>query len=155
MPTPIETEVSARSGIGVERLLEIKRRRALDDRVLAEIPQDLLRGLDQRLELPNLPLARAHYLALRHRNADGGLPGPRALWETREAAFRLRGATPPRTAGGMRPGPAPLTAAATWSERGPGNIGGRTRAIVPHPTTPQIIYAGSVGGGIWQTVDSG
>ena len=42
-----------------------------------------------------------------------------------------------------------------WVERGPRNIGGRTRAFaidVAHPTT---LIAGSVGGGIWRSLNDG
>ncbi len=42
-----------------------------------------------------------------------------------------------------------------WQERGPANIGGRTRAIVVHPQNPNIWWLGSVGGGIWKTEDAG
>ena len=36
-----------------------------------------------------------------------------------------------------------------WIERGPGNYGGRTRAVVVRPTTEDIWWVGAVGGGIW------
>ncbi len=42
-----------------------------------------------------------------------------------------------------------------WRERGPSNIGGRTRAIVVHPQDPNVWWIGSVGGGIWKTEDAG
>lgn len=42
-----------------------------------------------------------------------------------------------------------------WKWRGPGNVGGRLRSIVIHPTNPQIMWAGSVGGGIWKTENGG
>ena len=44
-----------------------------------------------------------------------------------------------------------------WIERGPGNVGGRTRGIWPDPsdTTSRTVFAGSVGGGIWKTIDAG
>ncbi len=42
-----------------------------------------------------------------------------------------------------------------WQERGPFNIGGRTRAIIVHPQKPNIWWVGSVGGGIWKTEDAG
>jgi photosystem II stability/assembly factor-like uncharacterized protein len=42
-----------------------------------------------------------------------------------------------------------------WVELGPGNIGGRTRALVVDPYEPDIMYAGGVAGGIWKTVDGG
>lgn len=155
MATPIETQVSKASGIAVERLQEIKRRRTIDDATLAELDHALLQRLDLRLELPDLPMARSHYLTLRHRNADGGLPGPKDLWQAHEDARALRAATPEGTVAGIAAGPAAAPAPATWAERGPGNIGGRTRSLVPHPTAPGILYAGSVGGGIWQSTDNG
>jgi hypothetical protein len=42
----------------------------------------------------------------------------------------------------------------SWTELGPGNIGGRTRAIVIDPNDPTTIYAGGVSGGIWKTTDA-
>jgi hypothetical protein len=46
-------------------------------------------------------------------------------------------------------------AVANWTPLGPGNIGGRTRALVIDPTNPAVLYAGGVGGGVWKSVDSG
>ena len=43
----------------------------------------------------------------------------------------------------------------SWVERGPSNIGGRTRALLIHPTTTSRMWAGSVGGGIWRSDNSG
>ncbi len=50
-----------------------------------------------------------------------------------------------------------ITDALPWVERGPGNVGGRTRGLVVDPDDPsfQTWYAGSVGGGIWKTTDGG
>ena len=45
--------------------------------------------------------------------------------------------------------------ALSWSQLGPGNIGGRIRSIVVHPTDPNIIYIGSVSGGVWKTTNGG
>lgn len=44
-----------------------------------------------------------------------------------------------------------------WQERGPGNVGGRTRGLIVHPgdSTHNTWYAGSVGGGIWKTINGG
>ena len=44
-----------------------------------------------------------------------------------------------------------------WVERGPGNVGGRTRAILVDPDDPglETWWAGSVSGGLWKTVDGG
>ncbi|MDW3192495.1 MAG: T9SS type A sorting domain-containing protein [Cytophagales bacterium] len=42
-------------------------------------------------------------------------------------------------------------------ERGPGNVGGRTRGLVIDPDDPnqETFYAGSASGGIWKTTDNG
>jgi photosystem II stability/assembly factor-like uncharacterized protein len=48
-----------------------------------------------------------------------------------------------------------LSALGVWEELGPGNIGGRTRALLIHPTDPRIMYAGAVSGGVWKTTDGG
>jgi uncharacterized protein (TIGR03437 family) len=50
---------------------------------------------------------------------------------------------------------APAAALGGWSSLGPGNIGGRTRSVLINPKNPSIIYAGSVAGGVWKTVDAG
>ena len=42
-----------------------------------------------------------------------------------------------------------------WTALGPGNIGGRTRAIAIHPTIPTTIFLGGVAGGIWKSLNGG
>lgn len=42
-----------------------------------------------------------------------------------------------------------------WQWLGPGNIGGRVRALVIHPTNPQWMWAGAAGGGIWRSLNGG
>lgn len=85
-------------------------------------------------------------------------------------AARMRGARSPVDA--TRPLPTETAPAATdvggepvamsvplahdaWMSIGPGNVGGRVRSILVHPTKPSTMFAGSVGGGIWKTVDGG
>ena len=44
----------------------------------------------------------------------------------------------------------------SWVERGPGNVGGRTRTILVDPDDPRNTWwAGSVSGGLWKTTDRG
>ncbi|HVS20077.1 MAG TPA: hypothetical protein VMT18_15845 [Planctomycetota bacterium] len=43
----------------------------------------------------------------------------------------------------------------SWAWMGPGNIGGRIRTILTHPTQPATLWIGSVGGGIWKSTDGG
>ena len=42
-----------------------------------------------------------------------------------------------------------------WTERGPNNVGGRTRALEGDISNPNIIIAGGISGGIWRSVNSG
>lgn len=44
-----------------------------------------------------------------------------------------------------------------WEEIGPGNVSGRTRAILVDPSDPSTNtwFAATIGGGIWKTTDSG
>jgi hypothetical protein len=51
-----------------------------------------------------------------------------------------------------QPGPGSIQ---SWSELGPGNIGGRTRALAIDPHDPDVMYAGGVAGGIWKSTDGG
>ena len=41
-----------------------------------------------------------------------------------------------------------------WEWLGPGNIGGRTRSIVIHPTQPGTMWVGGVGGGVWKSTNN-
>ena len=50
---------------------------------------------------------------------------------------------------------APLISPTSWRWLGPGNVGGRIRSIAVHPYKPEILFAGSVGGGIWKTTNGG
>ncbi|MFN0112549.1 MAG: putative Ig domain-containing protein [Blastocatellia bacterium] len=43
----------------------------------------------------------------------------------------------------------------SWTTLGPGNIGGRTRAWLIHPTQPDTMFAAGVAGGVWKTTDGG
>jgi len=42
-----------------------------------------------------------------------------------------------------------------WSEAGPTNLGGRTRALAVDITNPDVVLAGGVSGGIWKSTDGG
>jgi hypothetical protein len=43
----------------------------------------------------------------------------------------------------------------SWISRGPQNVGGRTLALLVHPTNNQILFAGSASGGIWKSTNAG
>ncbi|MCB9888806.1 MAG: hypothetical protein H6836_04455 [Planctomycetes bacterium] len=44
---------------------------------------------------------------------------------------------------------------AKWTGAGPGNVGGRIRSIVAHPTLANTVFVGSVSGGLWRSTDRG
>jgi uncharacterized protein (TIGR03437 family) len=50
---------------------------------------------------------------------------------------------------------AALEALGAWTSLGPGNVGGRTRALLIHPQNPQVMYAAGVSGGVWKTTNGG
>jgi photosystem II stability/assembly factor-like uncharacterized protein len=43
----------------------------------------------------------------------------------------------------------------SWTSVGPSNIAGRIRSIAIDPTNHQVVYCGSVSGGIWKSTDGG
>ncbi|KXK03208.1 MAG: glycosyl hydrolase [Chlorobi bacterium OLB4] len=43
----------------------------------------------------------------------------------------------------------------SWVAKGPGNVGGRIRSIIIHPTVTSRILIGAVSGGVWKTTDGG
>src|ERR1035438_3878512 len=54
--------------------------------------------------------------------------------------------------------PGPLVAGITnggWTWLGPGNIGGRVRSILIHPTATNILWCGGVDGGVWKSTNNG
>ena len=76
----------------------------------------------------------------------------------RYAAARDRIARMPQTSmGGDRAGAASLstTLPGSWHFLGPGNIGGRTRALLIDPADSNVMYAGAVSGGVWKTTSGG
>ena len=42
-----------------------------------------------------------------------------------------------------------------WTSLGPGNVGGRTRALVLNSSDPNVMYAGGVSGGVWKSTNAG
>ena len=50
---------------------------------------------------------------------------------------------------------APDRPVGAWTFLGPGNIGGRTRALLIDPNNPDVMYAAAVSGGVWKTTDAG
>ena len=62
------------------------------------------------------------------------------------------GFSPASSAAGLKPG---LPSTKVWRFLGPGNVGGRTRALLIDPNDSNVMYAGAVSGGVWKTIDGG
>lgn len=93
-----------------------------------------------------MDLAMRHEFEITRDPATLTVPRER-LWEAYAYAEQLRlQAANGRIAGAL---------ALTWTERGPSNVGGRTRAILVDRNDPtrKTVFAAGVGGGVWKTTD--
>ncbi len=138
--------------------------RPLPERVVAKLRRQASEAAGARYDRPDLAwehyrekrlggarvdAARLYAAAIRRR---AEMP----VYSTRRGGYeRAGGERPPqrRLATGPRPNAAPSLA--TWKPLGPGNIGGRTRALVIRPDRPAVMWAGGVSGGVWKSTDRG
>ncbi|MGH7742362.1 MAG: WD40/YVTN/BNR-like repeat-containing protein, partial [Candidatus Eiseniibacteriota bacterium] len=74
-----------------------------------------------------------------------------------QAEMRLARLLPERAVRFYRNGPSGATQAqlTLYQERGPNNVGGRTRAFAIDVSNPTTLLAGSVAGGMWRSTDDG
>jgi photosystem II stability/assembly factor-like uncharacterized protein len=161
-----DEDVAKERGLTVAQVQRLRKFRGLTNSALQKISAGRLLRTVRKLEYPDMPRARTAFRLRYARNSHGQIP-PNAL---ATALRKLKTARPkmakkPRIAGiptgktlvprALALPPTAGLATATWVPLGPGNIGGRTRGIVVHPTTPATMWAASVGGGIWRTDDAG
>ncbi len=161
-PTP--DEVARKLNVPVGLIQQLTRQRAFTLETLDHLPPDRVPRVLGRLNYPDLPRNRASFNLLRQRNEQGIIPhGSRS-----RAIFglnALRQNLPAAKVAGVPVGPTvaprnlnPLVGGISpqgWVGLGPGNVGGRTRSLVIHPTTPATLWAGSVAGGVWRSDDGG
>lgn len=81
---------------------------------------------------------------VKQRLDDNGRILPNALIDAKKQIDQMRGSGTPEDAGLWN-----------WEWLGPGNIGGRIRTILIHPTNPNVMWIGAVSGGIWRTDNAG
>jgi photosystem II stability/assembly factor-like uncharacterized protein len=127
------------------------------------LPESVLQRALRRIHYADLPIAREKFRLLHLQSDEGTVPNRRikAVWH-QDSLRQRQGVT--RVAGV----PVGIVQSATalaqptagvqqgsWTSLGPGNIGGRTRAIVIDPQEPNTMWAGSAGGGIWRTDNAG
>lgn len=91
--------------------------------------------------------AAAEWRLMRYRDEHGQIP-PRAWQSALEARERVVAASAlVPAAGGVAP--------AAWVQRGPGNVAGRSVAMVIDPRNAQRMFVGAVSGGLWLSTDGG
>jgi len=95
-------------------------------------------------EMRENPEERAK-LRFRQRADDNGRIFPNALINAKKEIDEMRAREARRDDAGLW----------NWEWLGPGNIGGRIRAILIHPTNPNVMWIGSVSGGIWRSDNAG
>ncbi|HWQ35479.1 MAG TPA: Ig-like domain-containing protein [Blastocatellia bacterium] len=103
--------------------------------------------------------AAKFYLRKRVPEGEKLIPVERYLAAREQARRMNRYAT---ATGAVLPAQAEISEAAeqqdalgAWTPLGPGNIGGRTRAVVINPQNPNVMFAAGVTGGIWKTTNAG
>ncbi|HEX8142853.1 MAG TPA: hypothetical protein VF553_09675 [Pyrinomonadaceae bacterium] len=172
-PVSAQDRKTARSrSLTIGQVQMLQARRGMSNEALRKIPEEILQRAVRRLDYPDLPRAREAFRLLQEQDEQGVIP-PNALPNALKQldSTRARGASiQPQMAGiptGMRVTPASLMSPVVmrtaglhpthigWSSLGPGNIGGRTRSIVVHPTLQNTMWVGSVGGGVWRTDNGG
>lgn len=168
--TKRDRQVASSRGLTVEivQLLQAKRNLSYD--ALGKVPEGVLKRAVRRLDYPDLARARENFRLLQERDESGqirpnGLPNAiKQLDATRmrSGAAQIGGiptggqVAPRALMSPIIPPTAGLNPSHTgWSSLGPGNIGGRTRSIVIHPTVHNTMWIGSVGGGVWRTDNGG
>lgn len=154
-------------GVDVSSVQNLRAQRGMTDQALLNFPKARVPRALLRLNYPDIQRKRAAFRALQDKNEVGVIP-ERALETAIRQAEELRSKAKPsgKAAGlpagqrvlpmGLLPPQAGLHSGGSgWQSLGPGNIGGRTRCIVVHPTDSNRIWAGSAGGGIWTTSNGG
>ncbi|HEY0510285.1 MAG TPA: hypothetical protein VGH73_00175 [Thermoanaerobaculia bacterium] len=96
-------------------------------------------------------LEREEWLLRQRQGADGTVPVDAFARETRswKAWSASHAGLPEKAAGGS-----PLNGR-VWREMGPRNIAGRVLSVAFDPGDPDVLWAGSAGGGLWRSGDFG
>lgn len=100
-----------------------------------------------RSKKPKNPEGIARERLLRRLDANGEIP-PNALMAAKQAMEQM-----PEVQ--VEQGVLADAGIWSWQWLGPGNVGGRSRSVVIHPTATNVMLLGSVAGGIWRTTNGG
>jgi len=161
-----DRRVAAYRGISVEMVALLHTQRDLSNADICELAADKLERAMYRAEnpKPDHPGEAAAFRAFQNGEVPPDALGQALSQMDRMPRIDLVGVNDSGPEVKMIPdGPEFSNAAITgvditpggWTWKGPGNIGGRVRAIVIHPTNPSRMWVGAVSGGIWYTSDGG
>jgi hypothetical protein len=161
-----QPQLAAKLGISVRQLQSIEARFNLSDGQLLGLPAYQLQLMLEDLEHPGVAKHQAEqsFQMLKLRDEHGQVPPDglmRALEHRRhvDIAPDLFPSDPDTST--LEPTfghPGTRLAGITsggWTWLGPGNIGGRVRSILVHPTATNVLWCGGVDGGVWKTTNSG
>jgi photosystem II stability/assembly factor-like uncharacterized protein len=118
------------------------------------------RAQNQPPRLVDYNLREAEFRAMTLRDENGKIPDNamlNAIQQKQQMQMDAR-AWPGSGSGGPLSYEQSRTAgidSASWTWVGPGNIGGRIRSILIHPTNTTTMWVGGVGGGVWKTLNGG
>lgn len=128
----------------------------------AKLSAESMEGLAEKTEQGDQPADAERFYLLKRLPAGASLLPTEKYTAAREHMRSMpRYSTPanqvlPSEVQAAGSGPSPLLPAlGTWMPLGPGNIGGRIRAIVIDPTSPNTMYLAGVAGGVWKSLDGG
>jgi hypothetical protein len=148
-----EAQIAASRGLSLAQLRLLGMRRSLTPERVCQVADAVLaRQLDKAAEpaRQDQPDEALRYRLLDLRDETGRVL-PDGLMIARRQVDRMRADSRSRfgdpSVAGITPG--------TWTWLGPGNVGGRLRSILIHPTMTTTMWVGSVGGGMWKTTNGG
>jgi photosystem II stability/assembly factor-like uncharacterized protein len=161
-----DEKLAFRLGLSIEDIRMLMKERGFSRERLSQWPLDHLPTLHRKLGHTDQQRKRAAFRALFLQGEKGDIPDWarfKAIERAREMDKIAKNDKRKRVAGVHVDAPAPSQSgmlptgggAGKWESLGPTNVGGRTRAIVVHPTNPDVMYAGCVSGGIWKTTNGG
>ena len=146
-PSPMsDAQVAALRGISVETVKLLHSQRGMLNSEICELSEGKLKRAINKAHhpKPDHPGEAAAFRNLQLQDEKGFIPADGFI--NAKKHVDLMASFAPLTGGIDRN---------SWEWIGPGNIGGRIRAIVIHPTNPDKMWIGSVSGGIWETTDGG
>ena len=162
-----DQELASRLDLTLDQVRALQKRLGLSNQQIGGLPLSKLEPALWQLRHPKVDLhAEAlKFRRLRLQDEKGQIPvdawmkaaAQKKLMKYNPQAWqKIRGHISPtsKQGGAIKPLVAGIESSG-WTWLGPGNIGGRVRSILIHPTNPSIMWAGSVGGGVWKTLNGG